>query len=65
MLKIADLSISDIAYSVGFNDEAYFSRCFKTYMHDSPKKYREEYQIIKNEQNSTTRRQDPACTMDV
>lgn len=35
------LNISEIAYSVGFNDPKYFSRCFKRKYGLTPKEYRE------------------------
>lgn len=36
LLKNEKLSISEIAYSVGFNDVGYFSRCFKEIYQKSP-----------------------------
>jgi len=41
LLENDTVSITDIAYAVGYEDEAYFSRCFKNYMHVSPSRYRE------------------------
>lgn len=35
-------SVTDVAYSVGFNDPSYFSRIFKRYMHKCPSNYRSE-----------------------
>lgn len=40
LLSIADLSISEIAYEIGFNDPLYFTRFFKNNTGDSPTKYR-------------------------
>jgi AraC-like DNA-binding protein len=36
MLKQNNLNISEVAYSVGFNDPSYFSRVFKKYFNISP-----------------------------
>jgi AraC-like DNA-binding protein len=36
MMKIKDISISEIATSVGFNDHSYFTRCFKKKYHKTP-----------------------------
>jgi len=40
MLKNSTLSISDIAYEIGFNDPQYFTRLFKKYVEISPTNYR-------------------------
>ncbi len=40
LLSITHLSISEIAYEVGFNDPLYFTRFFKNNTGDSPTKYR-------------------------
>jgi AraC-like DNA-binding protein len=44
MLLLADMSrsISDIAFSVGFNDSGYFARVFKQETGESPKSFREK-----------------------
>lgn len=39
LLKSTDLNISEIAYSVGFNDPKYFSRVFSKQYGDAPKEY--------------------------
>lgn len=39
LLKNEKLSISEIAYSVGFNDVYYFSKCFKDLYQKSPTEY--------------------------
>ncbi len=41
LLNNTDLSIKEVAYSVGFNDPLYFSREFKKVMGYPPKKHRE------------------------
>ena len=65
MLEIDGIPVTDIAYSVGFNDEAYFSRCFKNYMQLSPNKYREQILRSGKEQDSPSERQNSACTTDI
>jgi len=40
MLFFTNLTIREIAFKVGFNDEFYFSRIFKKYLGISPAKYR-------------------------
>lgn len=43
MLKDKNISIKDIAYSVGFSDQMYFSKVFKHIKGLSPTEYRKEY----------------------
>jgi AraC-like DNA-binding protein len=40
MLKETELLVSEIAYEVGYNQAAYFTRLFKQYYGQSPKEYR-------------------------
>ncbi|NDW12985.1 hybrid sensor histidine kinase/response regulator [Bacteroides sp. 214] len=40
MLRTTDLTISEIAYKVGFNDPAYFSKCFKEQFGSKPTIFR-------------------------
>ena len=40
LLKNKELSVSEIAYSVGFNDPLYFSKCFRKQFNVSPTDYR-------------------------
>ena len=39
LLKTSDINISQVGYSVGFNDHAYFSKCFKKMYQHSPSEY--------------------------
>jgi signal transduction histidine kinase/DNA-binding response OmpR family regulator len=39
LLKKSDINVSQIGYSVGFNDHAYFSKCFKELYHCTPSVY--------------------------
>jgi signal transduction histidine kinase/DNA-binding response OmpR family regulator len=39
LLKQKDVTISDVAYKVGFNDVGYFSKCFKKLYHLIPSDY--------------------------
>ncbi|MGM5471004.1 two-component regulator propeller domain-containing protein [Flavobacteriaceae bacterium LMO-SS05] len=41
LLKQTDLSISEIAYQVGFNSPSYFSSCFKDIYNCTPNEYQE------------------------
>ena len=34
------MKINEVAYASGFNDELYFSRCFKKHIGKTPKEYR-------------------------
>lgn len=40
LLRFSDLSISEIAQQVGFEDNNYFSRCFRQNMSMTPSEYR-------------------------
>ena len=42
LLKKGNGNISEIAYSVGFNEISYFSKCFKDYFGSSPTEYAEK-----------------------
>ncbi|PIV93126.1 MAG: hypothetical protein COW44_11095, partial [Flavobacteriaceae bacterium CG17_big_fil_post_rev_8_21_14_2_50_33_15] len=39
LLKQSDINISQVGYSVGFNDHAYFSKCFKDTYKCTPTEY--------------------------
>jgi transcriptional regulator GlxA family with amidase domain len=42
LLRQSDKTISEVAFSCGFNDPKYFSRCFKQSTGKTPKEYREQ-----------------------
>lgn len=42
-LRNTDRSVTDIAFSVGFSDGAYFSKLFKKFYADSPTEYRKKH----------------------
>lgn len=39
LLKKSEINVSQVGYSVGFNDHAYFSKCFKEMYHCTPTEY--------------------------
>lgn len=39
LLKSSDINISQVGYSVGFNDHSYFTKCFKEVYHCTPTAY--------------------------
>jgi|ERR1035437_3997730 AraC-like DNA-binding protein len=43
LFKETDLSIKEVAYSSGFNDPKYFTRCFKRVYGMSPKEYKSSF----------------------
>lgn len=43
MLRENDLSISEVAYSNGFESTSYFTKCFKNKFNTTPLKYKESY----------------------
>jgi AraC-like DNA-binding protein len=45
MLRNTNLSITEIALEVGFNDSNYFTRCFRRVMEQTPKQYRKGLQL--------------------
>ncbi len=50
LLRETGLSVAAIAYSVGFENNLYFSKAFKSRMHMSPSEYRREQQMIRMHQ---------------
>ena len=49
MLLTEDLTIAEVAYSVGINDPFYFSKCFKNQFEVSPSAYRKKLSEDENE----------------
>ena len=49
MLVVDDRSISEIAYQLGFENPPYFSRLFKKEVGMSPKEYKNQYRVYKNQ----------------
>ena len=43
LIKKTDLSISEIAFAVGFNDSGYFSKCFRKKYNQTPREYINAY----------------------
>ena len=39
LLKKSEINVSQVGYSVGFNDHSYFSKCFKEIYHCTPTEY--------------------------
>jgi ligand-binding sensor domain-containing protein/signal transduction histidine kinase/DNA-binding response OmpR family regulator len=46
LMHEGNLNISEVAYSVGFNDPKYFSRCFRKYFGKSPSEYVRDNSLI-------------------
>ena len=42
------LNISEVAYSVGFNDPKYFTKCFKKAFNMTPTEYQKQQDEIKH-----------------
>ena len=40
---VADMSISEIAFAVGFKDSGYFSKCFRKKYDQTPREYMNEW----------------------
>ena len=49
-LAYSDISISDLALRMCFNDLIYFDKFFRKYTGESPREYRKRHKIITNEQ---------------
>jgi AraC-like DNA-binding protein len=45
LLTYEDISVKEVAYSLGFNDPFYFSNFFKKHTNISPKSYQEKYAL--------------------
>ncbi|WP_077432637.1 two-component regulator propeller domain-containing protein [Sphingobacterium sp. CZ-UAM] len=48
LLSDSELSISEVAYQVGFNDPKYFSKTFKKFYKESPRTYIEKFSVKNN-----------------
>ncbi|GAA4230546.1 hypothetical protein GCM10022291_00980 [Postechiella marina] len=44
LLKTSNINISQVGYSVGFNDHSYFAKCFKNVFNCTPTEYAKKYQ---------------------
>lgn len=44
-----DRSITDVAYEVGFNDSAFFSRCFRRRFGEAPRQWRDRFNVVGSE----------------
>jgi AraC-like DNA-binding protein len=51
LLTNIELNISEIAYTIGYNDPKYFTRCFRRTFGITPKEFRKQY--ILNKENAT------------
>ncbi|MCL1123184.1 helix-turn-helix domain-containing protein [Shewanella surugensis] len=51
LLMSTQQSISDITYTVGYKDSNHFSTAFKQYSGLSPKQYRTQYAVCKEEKH--------------
>ena len=51
LINERDLSITDVAYSCGFNDLSYFIKTFRKYKNTTPNKYLTEYLSCNNNEN--------------
>lgn len=43
LIKNSDMSISEIAFAVGFKDSGYFSKCFRKKYDQTPREYMNEW----------------------
>ncbi|TVR38508.1 MAG: hybrid sensor histidine kinase/response regulator [Bacteroidia bacterium] len=43
LLAVGELNVSEVAYTVGFSDLTYFTRCFKAQYNMTPSKYASQY----------------------
>lgn len=48
LLARGDMNVSEVAYSVGFSDLAYFTRCFKSAYQKTPSAFASEYGLKEN-----------------
>jgi AraC-like DNA-binding protein len=57
LLRHPDANITEVAYSVGFNDASYFSRVFRRFIETSPSAYNAEFEFDNSEFNLSSLRQ--------
>ncbi|MDR0891515.1 MAG: response regulator [Mediterranea sp.] len=43
LIKTTDMSVSEVAFAVGFKDSGYYSKCFKKKYNQSPREYMNEW----------------------
>ena len=46
LMKNSDMSISEIAFAVGFRDAGYFGKCFRKKYNQTPREYMNECRRI-------------------
>lgn len=51
MLRHPEASVTNVAYSVGFNDASYFARVFRRFVGTSPSAYNEEFETDDSERH--------------
>ena len=49
LLRHPDANVTNVAYSVGFNDASYFSRAFRRFIGTSPSAYNAEFEVEESE----------------
>lgn len=54
LMEDTSLSVSEVAYCVGFSDPKYFSKCFKAEMGITPTQYMDNYSSSKSASNSSS-----------
>ena len=47
LMKASDMTISEIAFAVGFKDSGYFSKCFRKKYNQTPREYMTEWRKVK------------------
>ncbi len=49
LIKASDMTITEIAFSVGFKDSGYFSKCFRKKYNQTPREYMNEWRKVKSQ----------------